>query len=187
MRVFKLASSFLLLASVVASKTKNIAQSSGLNLRQKAVLPKQSVTAVKTIAPIPKAIASKGGAVAASQKNAVAAVVVMTLIERSMNKIFRANGIAFPSMLGGCIALFAFLLLAQLGIPGLGDSISTALNPGGGLITKWLPSFFVPALAVLPLAPSVGGGLEVCVTLRPFLLVLSFCIYLTLFINYSIF
>lgn len=64
-------------------------------------------------------------------------------------------------MLGGCMGLFAFLILAQLINPGLGDNIFNSLNPGAKLLTKWLPVFFVPGLAMLPLAPSMGGGIEV--------------------------
>ena len=73
-----------------------------------------------------------------------------------------AKGVKFPSMLGGCAALLFFLLLADLISPGLGELIFSSLSPGSALLAKWLPVFFVPGLAMLPLAPSVGNGLEVC-------------------------
>lgn len=45
--------------------------------------------------------------------------------------------------------------------PGLGDGIFASLTPGAGLLAKWLPVFFVPGLAMLPLAPSMGSPLEI--------------------------
>jgi hypothetical protein len=94
-------------------------------------------------------------------QEAITGAVIMTLIERGINKIFVANGVKFPSQLGGCIALFFFLLLADVVSPGLGNSVFTSLSPGSALLAKWLPVFFVPGLAMLPLAPSVGSGVEV--------------------------
>jgi hypothetical protein len=109
------------------------------------------------------AVVSRGGA--ASSKDAVTGAVIMALIERGLNKIFVSQGIKFPAQLGGCIALFAFLILADAVSPGLGESIFTSLSPGSALLAKWLPVFFVPGLVLLPLAPSVGSGLEVCQSL----------------------
>jgi hypothetical protein len=103
----------------------------------------------------------RGGGGFASHKDAVTGAVIMALIERGLNKFFVSQGIKFPAMLGGCIALFAFLLLADSVSPGLGESIFTTLLPGSTLLAKWLPCFFVPGLVMLPLAPSVGSGLEV--------------------------
>jgi len=54
-----------------------------------------------------------------------------------------------------------FMLAAETVSPGLGDSIFSSLSPGSALLAKWLPVFFVPGLAMLPLATSVGSGLEV--------------------------
>jgi hypothetical protein len=88
-------------------------------------------------------------------------VIVMAMIETSLKKVFAAANINFPSMLGGCIFLFSFAVLAQLIHPGWGDAIHDFLEPGAALLSKWLPSFFVPGLAMLPLAPSIGGGSDV--------------------------
>lgn len=108
----------------------------------------------------------RGGKVEAAAKPAilndeVTGTIVLTLIERILNKIFVQKGIKFPAQLGGCGILFAFLVISEAIVPGFGNSIFEYLTPGTTLLTKWLPVFFVPGLAMLPLAPSVGSGLEI--------------------------
>ena len=93
--------------------------------------------------------------------DAAVGTVALTLIERAVNKLFIHFGIKFPAQLGGCGILFFFLVIADAVSPGSGTAIFKALTPGTTLLTKWLPVFFVPGLAMLPLAPSVGSGLEV--------------------------
>ena len=93
--------------------------------------------------------------------DAAVGTVALTLIERAVNKLFLHFGIKFPAQLGGCGILFFFLVIADAVAPGSGTAIFKALTPGTTLLTKWLPVFFVPGLAMLPLAPSVGSGLEV--------------------------
>mmetsp|Transcript_22534 Transcript_22534/g.53186 ORF Transcript_22534/g.53186 Transcript_22534/m.53186 type:complete len:511 (+) Transcript_22534:141-1673(+) len=93
--------------------------------------------------------------------DAVTGTVVLTIIERIVNKFFVNAGIKFPAQLGGCGILFAFLVLADAIAPGKGNAMFEYLTPGTTLLTKWLPVFFVPGLAMLPLAPSVGSGMEV--------------------------
>ena len=92
---------------------------------------------------------------------ATTGTIVLTLIERIVNKFFVQAGVKFPAQLGGCGILFAFLVISDAVVPGSGSSIFEYLTPGTTLLTKWLPVFFVPGLAMLPLAPSVGSGLEV--------------------------
>jgi hypothetical protein len=96
-----------------------------------------------------------------TKKDAIAGALVMTLIERATNRVLKSQGSNFPSQLGGCIALLFFMLSAEAVAPGLGDSIFVSLSPGAALLAKWLPVFFVPGLAMLPLAPSVGSSFEV--------------------------
>ncbi len=103
----------------------------------------------------------RGGSVH-SQSQAIAGAVVMTLMEQAVRKTFAKFGVAFPSQLGGCMILLTVMLLAEAVLPGWGESIYEQLAPGAGLLAKWLPSFFVPGLAMLPLAPSIGNGMEVC-------------------------
>lgn len=110
------------------------------------------------------AASSRGGAAVLAGRiptDALSGAIAMGLLERVVHKLFVAKGIAFPSPLGGCMSLLAFLLLADAVRPGLGASAFAALAPGQALLTKWLPVFFVPGIAMLPLAPSMGSGIEV--------------------------
>lgn len=108
---------------------------------------------------IESAISQRGGN--SNQKDSITGAIVLTLIERSASRALKSLGYSFPSQLGGCMALLVFMFLAEAISPGLGDSIFTSLSPGSALLAKWLPVFFVPGLAMLPLAPSVGSGFEV--------------------------
>lgn len=94
-------------------------------------------------------------------KDAVAGALALTLIERAINKLFVSKAVKFPAQLAGCIALFLFLILADLVSPGLGESLYNTLLPGSNLLAKWFPALFVPGLVLLPLAPSIGSGMEV--------------------------
>ena len=93
--------------------------------------------------------------------DAISGIVAMGLLEAGLKRFFKAANINFPSMLGGCMLLFVVAVLAETIHPGWGDSIHDFLAPGSALLSKWLPSFFVPGLAMLPLAPSMGTGLDV--------------------------
>lgn len=106
---------------------------------------------------------SRGGAKKAVIKNPdvpsfpeLKGVVALTLMEVALRRFFQARSIRFPGQLAGCMALFLFLLLTK------GDTVAQKLTPGAGLLAKWMGVFFVPGLAMLPLAPSVGGPFEVC-------------------------
>jgi len=109
--------------------------------------------------------------------DAVTGTIVLTLIERIVNKFFVQAGVKFPAQLGGCGLLFAFLVIAEAAVPGVGNSIYEYLTPGTTLLTKWLPVFFVPGLAMLPLAPSVGSGLEIAKVLLVTCLGLVYTLY----------
>jgi hypothetical protein len=97
---------------------------------------------------------------------AILGSIAMALVERVVKKVFVANGISFPAQLAGCIFLFFALLIMDGIMPGSGQTVFEALGPGTALLTKWLPVFFVPGLAMLPLAPSAGSGIEVRWQLR---------------------
>ena len=87
--------------------------------------------------------------------------LVLTLIERLVHLLFRHCQITFPAQLGGCGLLLLLLLLLDRVHPGAGQAVYTALVPATTFLTKYLPVFFVPGLAMLPLAPSVGSSTEV--------------------------
>ena len=92
---------------------------------------------------------------------AIVGSIAMAAVERVVKKVFTEKGISFPAQLAGCVVLFFTLLMMDVIVPGSGESLYKALGPGTALLTKWLPVFFVPGLALLPLAPSVGSGVEV--------------------------
>lgn len=123
------------------------------------------VSQPKQYDPVATATSSLRGGAATLPVQGIYGVMAMAAIEAGLKKIFAATNINFPSQLGGCIVLFFVTVLAQAIHPGWGDSIYNFLEPGSALLSKWLPSFFVPGLAMLPLAPSVGSGFEVGVTL----------------------
>jgi len=105
------------------------------------------------------AISRRGGASVRAQETGGALAFV--LLDVFFRKVFKANNVGFPSQLGGFGILFGVLLLSELVSPGKGDMLFKVLSPGAGLLAKWLPVFFVPGLAMIPLAPSMGSGFEV--------------------------
>lgn len=109
-------------------------------------------------------LSTRGGAESNAPPNQVVSALGLFAINYAVTKLFAALDIGFPAMLGGCIILFTTLLLADAVSPGLGNAIFEWLTPGGNLVAKWLPVFFVPGLAMLPRAPSLGSGVDV----RPF-------------------
>lgn len=78
----------------------------------------------------------------------------------ALREAFKQYNIAFPSMVAGCLLLFVLLLIAETMKSGFGDGVYEALTPGSTLLAQWLPVFFVPGLALLPLAPKFGSPLE---------------------------
>ena len=102
----------------------------------------------------------RGGQVLIQDKAIVGAGAFLVM-DTIVRKAFRASNIAIPPQLGGCIMLFSLMIILEIIMPGLGDGIFNALAPGAALLTKWLPVFFVPGLAMLPLAPSIGSAVDV--------------------------
>lgn len=93
--------------------------------------------------------------------NELVGATFFTVLQIVLNKIFRANNISFPAMLGCTILVFVTLVLAEAVVPGVGDKWFEMLTPGSTILTKWLPVMFVPGLAMLPLAPSIGSAVDV--------------------------
>lgn len=108
----------------------------------------------------PALMEARGGEMS-TQDKAVAGATAFLILDTVVRKTFRAKNVGFPAQLGGCIMLLSFLLISELVVPGVGDSVFNALSPGAALLTKWLPVFFVPGLAMLPLAPSIGSAVDV--------------------------
>lgn len=108
---------------------------------------------------------SRGGAAPSDTTKQVTGAIYFLIMDIALRKIFAAKQISFPSQLAGCCILFVVLVLAELVRPGFGDAAFDVLSPGAALLAKWLPVFFVPGLAMLPLAPSMGSPFEVSVCL----------------------
>jgi|UPI000581B078 putative effector of murein hydrolase len=122
------------------------------------VLPQ---TVPTTTAGRPKEALALRGGVANTLPNAFVASIVMALIEKGVKEGLKAANVKFPAQLGGCIFLFSFMMLAEKINPELGNAIFEALSPGAGILAKWLPVFFVPGLALLPLSPKIGTSVDV--------------------------
>jgi hypothetical protein len=107
-----------------------------------------------------KSLSVRGG-VANTYPNAILGAMVFALIENGVKRGLKAADLNFPAQLASCIFLFAFLLLTEAVSPELANAMFSALTPGAGILAKWLPVFFVPALVMLPLSPSIGSSFEV--------------------------
>lgn len=172
MRFTKSPSGLFIALLVVALSSKCVAESG--NARGSALFPEPRVASVPSrtrlqnlsaleLRQVAKkhAISLRGGASDVPSSKAIQGVIAMAFIEAGVKRALSAAEISFPSMLGGCIVLFVVSILAQLISPGSGDSIYEFLLPGANLLAKWLPAMFVPGLAMLPLAPSIGAPVEV--------------------------
>ena len=92
--------------------------------------------------------------------NELTGAAFFTVLQVLLNKVFVSKGVKFPAMLGCTITVFTVLVLAEVVSPGLGQNGFELLTPGANVLTKWLPVMFVPGLAMLPLAPSIGTPLD---------------------------
>ena len=135
----------------------------------KAFVPRRSITDADTITTTQQHIADlkqadlnvRGGAIPTPTASELTGSAIFLILDHLFRKAFQAKGISFPSQLGGCCILFVFMNLLEVIKSGLGDGIFAFLTPGAGFLGKWLPVFFVPGLAMLPLAPSMGSPVEV--------------------------
>lgn len=84
------------------------------------------------------------------------------VLDYVLRKVFQAKGITFPSMMGGCVLTFSALVALETVKKGLGDKIFNYLTPSSDKLVKWLPVFFVPGMAMLPLSPiNIGNAMDV--------------------------
>ena len=86
----------------------------------------------------------------------------MVVIEKMVKRVLMELNIKFPAMLGGCIALFTFLLAMEKVNSAFAEATFDFLKPGADLVAKWFSMLFVPGLVLLPLSPSIGNNVEVC-------------------------
>ena len=90
----------------------------------------------------------------------IASTSLLVAADVAIRRLFQAKSIAFPSSLAGCGFLFAALLALHTTRAEWGDAVHGVLAPGAAVLAKWLPVFFVPSLVTLPLAQSMGSGVE---------------------------
>mmetsp|Transcript_11520 Transcript_11520/g.25826 ORF Transcript_11520/g.25826 Transcript_11520/m.25826 type:complete len:526 (-) Transcript_11520:57-1634(-) len=106
------------------------------------------------------AASSSGGILSNETTQKVASTSLLIVMDVAIRRLFKRYAIAFPSSLAGCGFLFATLLSVNAIKPEWGDSAYNVLSPGAAVLAKWLPVFFVPSLVTLPLAQSLGNGVE---------------------------
>jgi putative effector of murein hydrolase/putative effector of murein hydrolase LrgA (UPF0299 family) len=88
----------------------------------------------------------------------VGGVVALFAIDRGVRALFSWVGFEFPSAVAGMLLCFALLALARaLGL-GFVDRVTRLLEPARRFLGRWMALFFVPPLALLPLAPAPGPG-----------------------------
>jgi putative effector of murein hydrolase len=156
-------------------------------LKHDAVLTRGVVDVdVKTSALCKDALSYRGGEGATNvdipKANELMGAAFFTLLQIALNKVFVANGISFPAMLGCTIVVFTVLVLAEAIFPGAGEDAFQLLTPGSNLLTKWLPVMFVPGLAMLPLAPSIGSAVDVVKVLSMIVIGFGFTMSTTAFL-----
>lgn len=103
----------------------------------------------------------RGGAVPTPSAVELKGTAIFLILDHFFRVVFKKNGISFPSQLGGCCILFAVMIASEIVKPGAGDAVFKYLSPGAGLLARWIAVFFVPGLAMLPNAPSMGNAFEV--------------------------
>lgn len=103
-----------------------------------------------------------GGVLPSSQLfSELSGVAFFVLAEYAVRILFASRGIKFPSALGSCLLLFGLSCVLRAVNPAWGDAAFEFVNPGAVWLARWMTVFFVPGLALLPLAPSFGGSVEV--------------------------
>jgi len=134
-------------------------------------------------------IVTRGGSLLSKQtQSEMIGVALFVGLDVAFRRAFKALGIAFPSQLGGCVILFTlWTLLSATGGNKVADFMVNTLTPGAGWLAKFLPVFFVPGLAMLPVAPSVGSFVEVLkylsIILVGFFYTLSTTVYAVEFVD----
>ena len=135
--------------------------------------PQQPAAAIVSTTP-------RGGDINAA-KDPLFGPLAFIVLNEVFAKAFKAAGVDFPAPLGGCMILFGAMVIGQAATGSWGDSVSQILNPGAGVLAKWLPVFFAPAMVAFPLLPSMGGPTEYAKVIGLTALGACFTLYSTAF------
>lgn len=87
-------------------------------------------------------------------------MAMLIIADKVLRKLFVNKGIAFPSSLAGMVLFFAAMTGSNQIAPATTDIIFYSLSHSVAFIKAWLPLFFVPPLAVLPLKLYLVRGFE---------------------------
>jgi putative effector of murein hydrolase LrgA (UPF0299 family) len=79
----------------------------------------------------------------------------LLVLDKSFAQLFRKYSIAFPSALGGMIAIFTTLSVVNVVDNKLADALLTEYLPALSFLRAWLALFFIPPLVVIPLKASL--------------------------------
>lgn len=88
----------------------------------------------------------------------VGGVLALSAVERSVHALLSRVGFEFPSAVAGMLLCFALLALGRVLGLGFVDRVTLLLEPARRFLGRWMALFFVPPLALLPLAPPPGPG-----------------------------
>jgi hypothetical protein len=169
-RIFKSLQLVLLALGYVSARASSGCSAGGIirshsgNLAVNVLPPTPKTTVEKKRLVVQKdGIVTRGGSLLSKQtQSEMIGVALFVGLDVAFRRAFKALGIAFPSQLGGCVILFTlWTLLSATGGNKVADFMVNTLTPGAGWLAKFLPVFFVPGLAMLPVAPSVGSFVEV--------------------------
>mmetsp|Transcript_28169 Transcript_28169/g.40338 ORF Transcript_28169/g.40338 Transcript_28169/m.40338 type:complete len:509 (+) Transcript_28169:52-1578(+) len=148
-----------------ASRVGSVVPSPTRRIGSMVTLPPKTLPRKKLLVPETRqhGVVTRGGALPNETSSQMIGVALFIGMDITFRKVFKALDISFPSQLGGCVILFTVFSLLSTFSTGavLADSIVSVLSPGASWLAKFLPVFFVPGLAMLPVAPSVGSLLEV--------------------------
>lgn len=65
----------------------------------------------------------------------LAGAAFFTALQVALNKVLKANGIAFPAMLSCTILVFVALVFAEVVSPGAGEHAFQLLTPGSNFVS----------------------------------------------------
>jgi hypothetical protein len=105
--------------------------------RSQSFAPRSLITETKSARDVTQ---TRGGAFSDTDKKAIAGAAGFIVIDSVIRKLFKINGIKFPSQLAGCIMLLSTMLISDVIKPGVGDFIFNALTPGAAFLGKWCVS-----------------------------------------------
>jgi len=88
----------------------------------------------------------------------VGGVLALFALDEAIRALLSRIGFEFPSAVAGMLLSFAVLALGRAWGSGFAERTTQWLEPARRFLGRWMALFFVPPLAVVPLAPAPGPG-----------------------------